>query len=463
MPLHKALIILIKLILFSPKPFHLDDTNIKRFILQTKLATDGIDPRIPHSYLVRIFTNLFNESTGKDLFNLEIYKGNYEEEKFNAYLQECGTFADTFVSHLATATLCDDCPEEKQYFRTEPIFFCDSLAGDGVLVSSLDVINEKLVCKKPILNWSCDIDDCKSKAGKMTVVVVVFPRVLVISFNRRNNKHHILKGPIRIDNELRLYPYANGAEEGTFYDLVSVLPYQGETIITKYGANWKEINVSGPSIKNFAFKDDTSSDSCSLLFYVRREQNKESEMEEGETEEEEEEEGGDDEMSEENDEEEEEESGDMDEDDDGTNGGKEFEKDAAGEDEEEEEDNEEKPSTFADDNGQEDEEIESSVKDKNSLSTGHRGAQIGKSSIGPIAAKPTAPSTRPASALNSLRRQQPSPQLSRLDMRSVKPEEQHPKRSHPGTPTSARNISEIPGEFKTRRQTLKVPRKEGDV
>jgi hypothetical protein len=156
----------------------------------------------------------------------------------------------------------------------------------------------------------------------------------------------------------------------------------------------------------------------------------------------------------------EEEGGDMDEDDDGTNGGKEFEKEAAGEDEE---DKEEKPSTFADDNGQEDEEIESSVKDKNSLSTGHRGAQIGKSSIGPIAAKPTAPSTRPASALNSLRRQQPSPQLSRLDMRSVKPEEQHPKRSHPGTPTSARNISEIPGEFKTRRQTLKVPRKEGDA
>jgi len=469
-PLHKALVIVAKLVLFAKEAFFLDDTIIKRLIFQTKLPTDGLDPRIPHSYLVRIFTILFNEGTGKDLFNLKIYEGIYEENKFKAYLQQCGTFADTFVSHLATVTLCDGCAEEKQYFRTEPIFFCDSLSGDGVLVSPSDVINEKLVHSKPILNWSCDTELCKSKAGKMTVVVVVFPRVLVISFNRRNNKHPILKGPVCMDNHLRLYPYANGAE-GTIYDLVSVLPYKGETIITKYGDYWKEINVSGPSIKDFAFEKDMSSDSCSLLFFVRREQNQDVEMEKKEKEEEEDEEGGDDAMKDENDEkeeeggddnakkkmeeeeEEEEEGDDMDEDADETNGGEEFEKNA----EDEEEDDEEKmPSTFADDIGQEDEENESSVKDK-TLSTGHRGGQIGKSSIAPIVENPKAVESTAI----------PPPQSTRQGSKAIQPLDfsvltggKDLKRDFTSTgitPTSLRPLDGVGGP--TRRDIIKKGRK----
>ena len=422
-PLHKALVIVAKLVLFAKEAFVLDDTCIKRLILETKLPTDSLDSLIPHSYLVRIFTMLFHESTGNNLSNLKIYEGNIEEEKCKAFLQQFGTFANLFLTLFQTQTQCDDCYGEAFFYRTEPIFFCDSLNDDVVLPSTSDAINGKLVDRIPIPQWSCVSDDkCTSKKGEKKVSVVLSPPILVVSLNRSNENYPILNGQIRMDDDLSLYPLATKVDVNTIYDLVSVIPYQGETIITKYGAQWKEIN--GSNIKGFAFEENTSSGSCSLLFYVRREpiQDLKMEGEDGE-------EDVDDDEKEEEEEEEEEGGIDLDDDADETKGGDEIENDAEVEDEEgvddedeeegndedeeegNDEDEEEVDETFADDNEQEDEENESSVKDIKSLSTGHREGQIGKGSIAPIVAKTKAvePITKRL------------PQLTRQDSKVIQP------------------------------------------
>jgi hypothetical protein len=158
------------------------------------------------------------------------------------------------------------------------------------------------------------------------LLVVITPPVIVISLNHKVGDSI----QISIVEELSsITPLIEEQGERTLYDLVSVIPYQGDKMITKLDS-WYEIDLSKKSsIKPFVFRN-ISSDISTLLFYVLREQKvvsgdvevemeeeeeEEMEEEEEEMEEEEEEEMEEEEMEEEEEEEEGKDNDDMQDDD----------------------------------------------------------------------------------------------------------------------------------------------------
>jgi hypothetical protein len=280
-PLHKAIIIILNLIVKEKTSFTLKDTELEAVIPE--------DSTLPGNYISLMVEILYNEaSNGKSmLLDIKIDHHEFDEKKKGNVNAVFGSFLKLFaIAELKDfkCTICDNelkdllalssilylyCPEKNDR-RMKSVSLHEELLLDSFGKNNND---RSIEC---LNNKNCGL----SRHTEKSTMIIYHPEILIIQLDRQPSSGLGIQVDIREQIEV------NGINKET-YDLVAVIPIQNEVkvkeemnddkeqlqypTLVKFNKSWYSVNVSDSSIQSIKFTSNNPVFvSTSLAVYVLR-------------------------------------------------------------------------------------------------------------------------------------------------------------------------------------------------